>query len=300
VARGTQHRKRRPRANAAVATAPAAKAKQKPKVKHASWEDQLFFNRLRRHAKWVYIGLAVVFAAGFVFLGVGSGSTGIGDILQNFFSRGSSSGTSISSLQKKAAEHPKDAQAWRDLATRLEQKQRTDEAIVALKRYTALRPKNQDALSELAGLYAQRASDYRTEASNASAQSQVVSPGGIFAPPSTSPFGKAFADPNALQDPIATAVSSSGSTKASDAYAKLATVEKEAAAVYKKLARLNPEDPTTQVQLGEAAQGAGDTKTAIAAYRKFLKLAPTDPLASAVKQQLKQLTPAPSVKSSSG
>ena len=298
MARGTQHRKRRPRANAAVATAPAAKPK--PKVKHASWEDQLFFNRLRRHAKWVYIGLAVVFAAGFVFLGVGSGSTGIGDILQNFFSRGSSSGTSISSLQKKAREHPKDAQAWRDLATRLEQKQRTDEAIAALKRYTALRPKNQDVLSELAGLYAQRASDYRTEASNASAQSQVVSPGGLFAPPSTSPFGKAFADPSALQDPVATAVSSAASTTASDAYAKLSAVEKEAVAVYKKLARLNPGDPTTQVQLGEAAEGAGDTKTAIAAYRKFLKLAPSDPLASAVKQQLKRLTTAASVTPSSG
>jgi len=298
VARGTQHRKRRPRANAAVATAPAAKPK--PKVKHASWEDQLFFNRLRRHAKWVYIGLAVVFAAGFVFLGVGSGSTGIGDILQNFFSRGSSSGTSISSLQKKAAEHPKDAQAWRDLTTRLEQKQRTDEAITALQRYTALRPKNQDALSELAALYAQRASDYRTEASNASAQSQVVSPGGLFAPPSTSPFGKAFADPSALQDPVATAVSSAASTTASDAYAKLSTVEKEAVAVYKKLARLNPDDPTTQVQLGEAAEGAGDTKTAVAAYRKFLKLAPADPLASAVKQQLKRLTTAASVTPSSG
>ena len=298
MARGTQHRKRRPRANAAVATAPAAKPK--PKVKHASWEDQLFFNRLRRHAKWVYIGLAVVFAAGFVFLGVGSSSSGIGDILQNFFSRGSSSGTSISSLQKKAAEHPKDAQAWRDLTTRLEQKQRTDEAITALQRYTALRPKNQDALSELAALYAQRASDYRTEASNASAQSQVVSPGGLFAPPSTSPFGKAFADPSALQDPVATAVASAASTTASDAYAKLSTVEKEAVAVYKKLARLNPDDATTQVQLGEAAEGAGDTKTAVAAYRKFLKLAPADPLASAVKQQLKRLTTAASVTPSSG
>ncbi len=66
----------------------------KPKKAKAapSWEDQLFFSRLRRHAKVVYVLLAVIFAGGFVFLGVGSGSGGIGDLLQgNFFGNGGSS-----------------------------------------------------------------------------------------------------------------------------------------------------------------------------------------------------------------
>ena len=44
---------------------------------------------------------AVFFAGGFIFLGVGSGSTGIGDVLQNFFNSNSSSGSSLSSLEKK-------------------------------------------------------------------------------------------------------------------------------------------------------------------------------------------------------
>ena len=73
MARGTQHRKRRPQAHARVAAQPA-----KPKgkrVKHQSWEDQLFFARLRHHAKWVYAVLAGVFVIGFVIFGVGSGST---------------------------------------------------------------------------------------------------------------------------------------------------------------------------------------------------------------------------------
>ena len=42
----------------------------------------LFFPRLRRQAKWVFLALAIVFAGGFIFFGVGSGSQGLGDIFQ--------------------------------------------------------------------------------------------------------------------------------------------------------------------------------------------------------------------------
>ena len=48
VARGTQHRKRRPQANARVA---ARAAGPPPKPKRPAWEDQLFFARLRNHGK---------------------------------------------------------------------------------------------------------------------------------------------------------------------------------------------------------------------------------------------------------
>jgi hypothetical protein len=92
VARGTQHRKRRPQPNARVAAAPAAgKGK---RVKHERWEDQLFFSRLRSHAKWVFVFLAFVFAASFVLFGVGSGSSGITEAMQSLFTR-SGGGTSL-------------------------------------------------------------------------------------------------------------------------------------------------------------------------------------------------------------
>ena len=48
----------------------------------------------------------------FVLLGVGSGSTGISDMLSNFFSGSSSTGSSLSSLQKQTVDHPKSAAAW--------------------------------------------------------------------------------------------------------------------------------------------------------------------------------------------
>jgi tetratricopeptide (TPR) repeat protein len=297
VARGTQHRKRRPAANARSA-AVAAPKRQKP----PEWQEQLFFQRLRNHAKWAYVGLAVAFVLGFVLLGVGSGSTGAADVLGNMFNFGSSSsGTSISKLQKKVDASPKDAKAWRDLATALEQKQRTQDAVNALERYSALRPKDQNALAELASQYGTLATNYATDYSNAQAEGQQFSsPGAVFAPASTTPFGKAFADPTALQDPISSAVQALASNKQSTAYTNFQTAQKNAEGVYQKLSKLNPNDATTQIQLGQAAQSAGDTAVAIAAYEDFLKLAPTDPLAPQVKQALKQLQASAATSTSSG
>ena len=246
----------------------------------------------------------MAFVLGFVLLGVGSGSTGISDVLGNMFSSSGGSGTSISKLQKKADQNPKSPKAWRDLATALEQKQRTQDAVNALERYTALKPKDQNALAELASQYGTLATTYATDYQNAQAEaSQFASPGAVFAPASTTPLGKAFADPTALQDPIASAVQSLASTKQSTAYSNFQTAQQNAESVYKKLVALNPSDATTQIQLGQAAQAASDSKTAIAAYSAFLKLAPTDPLAPQVKQALKQLklqTPAVTSKSSGG
>lgn len=297
MARGTQHRKRRPAANARSA-AVAAPKRQKP----PEWQEQLFFQRLRNHAKWAYVGLAVAFVLGFVLLGVGSGSTGAADVLGNMFNFGSGgSGTSISKLQKKVDASPKNAKAWRDLATALEQKQRTQDAVNALERYTALRPKDQNALAELASQYGTLATNYATDYSNAQAEAQQFSsPGAVFAPASTTPFGKAFADPTALQDPISAAVQSLASSKQSTAYTNFQNAQKSAETVYQKLSKLSPNDATTKIQLGQAAQAAGDTKVAIAAYQAFLKLAPTDPLAPQVKQALKQLQTSAATPTSSG
>jgi tetratricopeptide (TPR) repeat protein len=285
VAKGTQHRKRRPAENAPAA-AVAAPKRQKP----PAWQEELFFQRLRNHAKWAYVGLAVAFVLGFVLLGVGSGSSGASDVLGSMFNFGSGGGTSISKLEKKVAKEPSNAKAWRDLATALEQKQRTQDAVNALERYTALRPKDQNAIAELASQYGTLANTYAGDYSSAQADAaQHASPGEAFAPASTTPFGKAFADPTALKDPISAAVQTAASAKQSTAYSNFQAAQRNAESAYQKLVKLNPADATTQIQLGQAAQAAGDTKNAIAAYNAFLKLAPTDPLAPQVKQALKTL-----------
>ena len=295
MARGTQHRKRRPTANAQpVAVSPvAARKKQKPKT--PQWQEELFFARIRGHAKWAFVVLAGVFSLGFVFLGIGSGSNGISDALQSAFHFGNAgSGSSISGLEKKTVQHPKDAQAWRDLATAYEQKQRPQDAVNALESYVALQPKDESALAELAGQYTNLATGYATDYTNAESAAGAASlPSALVAPAATTALGKAFTNPGLLQDPLGSAVQSLAQTNLQTALSNYQSAQQNAEKTYKKIVVLNPSDATSQVQLGQAAQAAGDNAAAIKAFTTFLKLAPNDPLAAQVKQALKQLQPAP-------
>jgi DNA-binding SARP family transcriptional activator len=229
--------------------------------------------------------LALTFAAGFVFFGVGSGSTGISDALQNFFSNSGSGGSSLSGLQSKVKAHPKESIAWRNLATKLEQDKKTDRAIVALQHYTALQPKDQSALEELANLYIQRAGDYYNLYSQILTQSQLVSPTSVFRPASTSPFGKAYAN----QDPILAEQAKIVSNQQNAALQRLTLLNSQSEDGYKKLVKLAPDNADYQLRLGQIADNLGDTKTAIPAYTTFLKLAANDPSAPQVRARLTAL-----------
>jgi cytochrome c-type biogenesis protein CcmH/NrfG len=292
VARGTQHRKRRTGPNAQKpATAPsvATARKQRP----PEWQEQLFFQRLRVHAKWAFVFLALVFGLGFVFLGIGSGANGITDALQNAFGR-SSGGPSISSLERKTQKNPLDAKSWRDLATAYETKQRTNDAIVALAQYTGLRAKDADALSELATQYGKQASAYATDYQNSLQAAAVLTPPfAAFPPASTSPFGKALNDPKVLQDPISATLRQQAQATQQTALSNYQTAIRNAEGVYQKLAKLTPKDPNAQFQLGQAADNAGDTKVALAAYKAVVELVPlkTDPLRTDAQARIKALAP---------
>src|SRR5919198_1331950 len=100
----------------------------------------MFFPRLRNQAKWAFVLLIVVFAGGFVFLGVGSGGLDLGQLLRDAFGNKGPSSGSVSKAQEQVREHPRDGAARRNLATVLEKKGRTEEAIDAWSQYTALRP----------------------------------------------------------------------------------------------------------------------------------------------------------------
>jgi tetratricopeptide (TPR) repeat protein len=286
VARGTQHRKRRPPANARVAAQPAAAAHAKKRSGHPTWEQQLFFGKLRTKVKPIFLLLAIVFAGTFVFLGVGSGSTGISDILQNWFNGSSASSASLSKLQKATVDHPKSAAAWLAYANALESKHQDDNAISALTQYTTLKPKDQNALLELASLYLSRATDWNTLYTNLEAQSSALAPTPLLTPKSTSQLGKAL---SAQSTPFATAVSAESGGAVSNAYSKVIGYLSSRTDTYKKLAALTPKDATTQYELAQAAQESGDTATAIAATKAFLKLAPSDSQAPAARKALKQL-----------
>src|SRR5581483_4656058 len=81
------------------------------------FEDTLFFNRLRKNAKWMFVFLAVVFAGGFVVFGVGSSGLGLGDILNSSGGGGGSGQPSVGKALEETQKDPKSGKAWRDLAT---------------------------------------------------------------------------------------------------------------------------------------------------------------------------------------
>lgn len=292
MARGTQHRKRRPRANARPAAAVAAPAKAKRRQKPPQWQDQLFFSRLRNHAKWIYVALAIAFAATFALLGVGSGSTGISGALSNFFSSNGSSGPSITKLQKKVQDHPNSAADWRALATALEQKHQTSDAINALERYSQLRPKDVNALTELAGQYAQQATNLQTQAQDAQTKLILADPSQGLVPSGSTPLGKVFTSTTGLKSPITNVIASTTGNDSQALYTQYTELTTKQEDVYKKVVALTPTDASAQIQLAQAALNANDRPTAIKALTRFLKIAPTDPEAAYARSTLKQLQPA--------
>jgi tetratricopeptide (TPR) repeat protein len=292
VARGTQHRKRRPRPNARAAAAVAAPAKAHRRQKPPQWQEELFFQRLRNHAKWIYVGLAICFGLTFALLGVGSGSTGISSALSNFFSSNGSSGPAVSGLQKKVQQHPNNAADWRALATALEQKHQTTDAIAALERYTQLRPKNISGLNDLAGQYAQQATNLQTQAQDAQQASILANPAPGILPSGSTTLGKIFTSTTGLESPITSIVAGATSNSTQTLYTQYTSLTTKQEAVYKKVAALSPTDAGAEISLAQSALNANDTKTAIAAFKKFLQMAPQDPEAAYAKSTLKQLEPA--------
>ena len=259
--------------------------KPKKKAKAApSWEEQLFFSRLRRHAKVAYVLLALVFAGGFVFLGVGSGSSGIGDLLQGnlFGSNGSSTSSQISDKQKAIRLHPRDLNLYLDLAGLYQTDGKEGQALATLKNAQKVAPKNVDVMNRIAGIYsaqAAREGDRYSTLLTAYGQNAATPPG----VDTSSSLGQAItSDPytQGLQQQLNDAYTkvTGGYTKAESVYQQAATASKGTSA-----------EPTALLQWASAATSANDVNGAITAYERFLKVAPDNTNAPTVRQTLAQL-----------
>ena len=266
---------------------PAPKARPRGRRKHASGgnpNQQLFFVRMRRRAKPMYFILAVLFAATFAFLGVGSGGGDLSQLFSNIniFHHG---GTSVSSAQNEIAKHPKSTKGYRDLATADEAHGNTLGAIGALQEYVALAPKDAKAWSELGGLQATAAQDFITQYQDAYAAEQQATPSQAILPSSTSDVGKALGT-NPLEEAQATELNSTVTNLGS----QVQTYYTASVASYKKVAKLQPGSANAQFQLAQAAQTAGDAPTAVAAYKAYLRLDPNSTSAGQIRTLIKELT----------
>jgi tetratricopeptide (TPR) repeat protein len=282
VARGAAQARRK------AAKSQPGRRKQAAARRPPTVEQTMFFPRLRRQAKWVFVFLAFVFAAGFVFFGVGSGSTGLGDLLRGNFNifggnNGSSTNSSaVKSALKKTQDHPKDPNAWNALATAYQTDGKTDDANKAYQHLLRLRPNDTTALQSVAAYYQNKAQTKYTEAQSLQAQAPL-SFGNVIGVSSSSQIGQMLGN-----DPTTQQLTQ----KAQNAFSEYTVALQKDAQVYKRLAKLQPTDVNTQYYYATLADATGDTASAIAAYKRVIKLAPTDPSAQQARQRIAVLSPA--------
>ena len=194
----------------------------------------MFFPRLRRHAKWMFLFLALALGLGFVLFGIGAGGIGLGNLAEG---GGASGVPSVSDAEERVLDNPKDAAAFRDLATAHQAAGNTDEAIEAMTSFIALKPRNTDALRELAALYLQQASTAQERAQIYQVRSDYLAPGSI-----RDTIFQLRGSPLA-PDPITNAVSTSYDQQISAAASEIQTAAAQAVEQYRRIAEIQPKDP---------------------------------------------------------
>jgi hypothetical protein len=255
MARSAQKQKRRPRSQPQV---PPKKPKRRERP---AYEQQMFFPRLIRQAKWVFVFLALVFAVGFVAFGVGGNipGTGFGDILQG--AGGGSAGPSAGEARDKIEENPN---AYED--------------------YLELRARDADVKRTVAGMYLSRANNARDEYANVYAQYQSQTGAGLFSPPQDSPFGRA------LGGKIDQEFQAIYSERLNEMNQRMQNAFGRAATLYSQIVATHPDDEALlQLQLGDSAYQARRIPLALNAYKAFLKLSPDDQNAAYARQQIAAL-----------
>lgn len=249
----------------------------------------MFFPRLRRQAKWMFVFLAVVFGLGYVIFNVGGSipGTGLGDVFQGLAQQ--NSGPSVGDSRDKIKDNPNDATGYRELSTALQREGRNSEAIQPLERYVQMKPTDREALRQLGSLHMAQARIYEEQGALARAQLTELTGGDVLTPGTQSPFGQAFANPQ-----ITALESNKYNQQLNQAYLGLQQEYKDATRVFEKLVAVTPDEleadePLIFLQLAQAAQSAGNLKVAIKAYERYLVIAPDSASAKAVKAQLPQL-----------
>jgi tetratricopeptide (TPR) repeat protein len=251
--------------------------------------QDLFFMKLRKRAKFVYVILAVLFAVTFAFLGVGSGSGGLDQLFQglNIFHRGSNP---VSKAQKHIKDHPQDPQGFRELATAYESKGDNGNAISALQQYTSMKPKDVKSLNELAGLQMNQATDYVQQYQAAYQNRQLLTPSQSFLP--TGKLGTALGTNQVEQVQAQRA-----DAAVQDLQQRTQLAYNGAVSSYEAVTKLTPNDSNAWFSLAQAAQQAGNYASAVTAYKRYLKLNPESTSRSQIEALIKQLSPAPATPS---
>jgi len=278
MARAAVRAKQAERAQAQAAAKPSRK--QRSHASGGNPNQDLFFTRIRRKQKWVFLVLAVLFAVSFTALGVGSGTGGgLEQVWNGLLGSGSDP---VSKAQGEIKTNP--AQGYRDLASAYLTKNDLPSAITALKSYVAIKKKDSGAWTQLGGYEKQQADTVASQYRQVLLTSQLQSPDSIIQPTGTlaTAFGTNPIDQYYTE--LNSAVSQPLYQKAVAGYsASLADYQK--AAKYATRASL----PDAEQLVASAAQVVGNTKLALKALRRYVELVPNSPQLQQIEALCKQL-----------
>ena len=157
-------------------------------------ENTMFFPRLRNQAKWAFVLLIIVFAGGFVFLGVGSGGLDLGQLIRDAFGNNGSSGTSVSEAQTEGQRAPVQRPCPQGARKRAWRRR-----VASTRRSLpggstrAMKPKDVVALRHLGQLELGQADRYLREAQLASLAQQDAGVGSPFRPSPPTSSGRRWA-----------------------------------------------------------------------------------------------------------
>jgi tetratricopeptide (TPR) repeat protein len=244
----------------------------------------MFFPKLRRRAKWVFLFLAIAFAGSFVFFGVGAGGSGIGDYLSDLFNRQPATGApSLDNAREAVADNPNDAQAQLDLARAAQAEGDIPLAVTAYEKYRKMGPQDTDAMRALAALYGRQISEAQQRAQIASIQAAEANLPNTLAPD----------DSQLLQEitgnRLTEAVSAQAEARASAANAEVQRLSLLQLGVFEELTLLVDDDPLLWLQFAGAAETSQDYESAVTAYEKYLDLQPNSPQAEQIRQRIDAL-----------
>jgi tetratricopeptide (TPR) repeat protein len=250
-----------------------------PRKEYAVVEDAMFFTRLRRQAKWMFLFLALVFAVGFVGFGVGSGAGGLDQLWNR--DQAASSGPSVGDAQDKIDDG--NLAAYKELAEAYRADGKSAEAIAAGESYVRARPNDLTFARSLATDYEGKAARERDEAT--AIQEELSSATGTtFALPPDSQLGRALG-----MGRIDRELTADANQRLTELYGSIESSYSRATELYQRVASVEKDDVLLQQLLAQAAYQSRQNGIAIKAYQRICKLAPGSVDCTQAKDAILQL-----------
>ena len=239
----------------------------------------MFFPKLRRQAKWMFVFLALAFGIGFVAFGIGgAGGSGISDL---FMQNAGSSGPSVGDAQEKIDDG--NLAAYKELTEAYRAEGKQDEAIAAGEAYVRARQNDYVFMRTLASDYEGKAARQRDEAS-AIQEELSSSTGTTFAIQPESKLGQALG-----MGRIDRELTADANQKLTELYGGIESSYSRATELYQRVARVQNDDVLLQMLLAQAAYQSRKNGIAIKAYQQVCKLAPESPDCDQARDAILQL-----------